>query len=349
MAFDTKYLVPEGTEAGSPLVVNGVPIVTTQPEGDIIEDYATARSEGTYLLSVQAIDDSGNTTVRRGDYIYYNKNDTPVLSCKRSGEYFGKAVSETATDLISYGETGTISVVVGQDPIMIGKGTYCEFKTNPVSAGVAGGAATGTAGDVNVINIDGDTFEYCMLGTQTILAPEITAAGLNWSLDQTEDDGVIVTRGITARNPESFVVGTDKAFFAKFRATIANVSGTDDFAFGFVKATAYPANFDDFTDAAVLNVISGAIYTETILNNAATTSTDTTDTWADGEKHELEVRVDANGVVSFLIDGVAPTVTQSFTFDDGDRVFPCFFFLHAAAPVAGAIPCGKWHTGYQKD
>ena len=193
--------------------------------------------------------------------------------------------------------------------------------------------------------IDGLGFEYDPLGTQTITSPQITADGLNISMDQTEDDGVILCRGITARNPESFVIGTDPAFYAKCRFTIANVSGTDDCAFGFVKATAYESNFDDWEDGAFLNVISGNITIQTILNDAATTSTDTTDDWADTEEHELEVNVSAAGVVTYKIDGAAPTVTAAFTFDDGDRVFPCFFFLHAAAPVAGVVTISKWESG----
>ena len=346
MAFDERYNVPEGTEAGAPLVVAGIPIVTTREEGDLVDDYSSAKSSGTFPLSVQAVDDEGDTTVDIGDEIFYNKNDNPVLSKKRSGEYFGQAYSETATNLITYGATGTISVKIGQPTFKAGKGTFCEFKTNPIVTAVGGGAASGTGGDVNAMLVDGYTFEIVPLGTQTITAPSITASGLNISMDQAEDDGCIITRGVTARNPESFVVGTDGGFYFKVPVTIANVSGTDDCAFGFVKATAYESNFDDWEDGAFLNVISGAIYTETMIGDAATVSTDTTDTVADGVTVELELRVDDNGVATFLIDGVAPTVTQAYTFTSGLRVFPCFFFLHAAAPVAGVTTLGKWECGY---
>ena len=46
---------------------------------------------------------------------------------------------------------------------------------------------------------------------------------------------------------------------------IADVSDTDDCAFGFRKVEAYQANIDDYDEMAALNVISGDIKIETIL------------------------------------------------------------------------------------
>jgi hypothetical protein len=115
---------------------------------------------------------------------------------------------------------------------------------------------------------------------------------------------------------------------------------------GFRKAAAYTANIDDYTDFAVLNVISGDIYIETADDNAATTSTDTTDNWADGASKTLEVYVSAAGVVTYKIDGVAPTTTAAFTFDNGDTVVPFFYFLHAA-DVAGSVLLESWECGLQ--
>ena len=46
---------------------------------------------------------------------------------------------------------------------------------------------------------------------------------------------------------------------------------------------------DDYDEAAFLNVILGDIYIETILNNAATTSTDTTNNVTDGGTVTLKV------------------------------------------------------------
>ena len=341
--FQEVLPVPTGTSSGDPLVVNGIPCVALEDEGNITTGYATCRMIGGADLSVAAVDDSGNTTIKFGDTIYYDAAQTPVLSRRASGVPYGKAYEAIST----VGATATIIVVLGQwadADGLTGKGTFCEFDANPVTSAVGGGAASGTA--VNVMSINGINFEYDPLGTQTITAPSLAATGLNVGMDQTDNDGVIISRGITAMNPESFTIG-DGAFYAKCRFTIPVVLGTDDCGFGFVKGTAYPANIDDFTDAALLNAISGDIYTETILNNAATTSTDTTDNWADAEEHEFEIQVSSAGVVTFLIDGAAPTVTQAFTFDTGDRVYPAFFLIHANAAQAGAVTISKWESGLQ--
>jgi len=337
--------VPTGTSSNDPLVVWGIPVVANEDEGNVTTGYATCITVGSWDLSVEAVDDSGNTVISAGDIIYYDANNTPVLSRKTSGVKFGKAAAAVAV-----GATATIEVILGQFEEsgvgITGRGTYCEFETNPVSAGIGGGAATGTAGDENVLAVDGVNFEYHISGTQTILAPSLAADGLNVGMDQTEDDGVELTRGITSRNPESFVVGTDPAFFFKCRFTIPNVSGTDDCLVGFRKVEAYAA-YDAYNDAAGFNVVSGDVYLSSIIGGAATVETDTTNNWADAAEHELEILVSAAGVVTYKIDSVAPVVTAAYTFTSGLRIMPFFYFLHAAAPVAGAITISKWESGFQ--
>lgn len=228
------------------------------------------------------------------------------------------------------------------------KFTSIEFEGIPVTQLIGGGAATGTGGDENAMIIDGEAFEYHILGTQTIVSPVSHADGLNIGMDQTDNDGVEVSQGITNGSKSAFTVGTSAAFYAKCSFSIADVSGTDDCAFGFRKAEAYQAAIDNYDEMACLNVISGNITIETILNNGATSSTDTTDDWADGEEHTLEVYVSAAGVVTFKIDGAAPTTTATFTFDDAEVVIPFFYFLHAS-DVAGAVVLTKWEVGYQAD
>jgi hypothetical protein len=224
--------------------------------------------------------------------------------------------------------------------------TYETFKNQPVIQLKGGGAATGTAGDENQLIMGTNIFEYHILGTQTITGPVASADGLNVGMDQTANDGAEFTMGITANDKHAFTVGTDAAFFAKGTFTIPDVSGTDDFAFGFRKAEAYQAAIDDYDEMAALNVISGNINIETILNNAATTTTDTTDDWADAASHSLTVKVSAAGVVTYEIDDAAPTATAAFTFDDAEVVIPFFYYLHHT-DVAGAIIWESFECGYQ--
>lgn len=228
---------------------------------------------------------------------------------------------------------------------------YENWVNNPVTAKVAGGAASGVTGTTNVMQTRFNAFEYNIKGTQTILAPSLVqvsagVSALNIGMDQTDNDGVEITTGILTSNPFCFLVGTDPAFFFRVRFSIQTVAGTDDCAIGFRECEAYQANIDDYTDSAVLNVISGDIYIETILNNAATVSTDTTQNWANGETHTLEVLVDSVGAVTYKIDGVAPTVTAAYSFTAGLYVCPYIFFLNAAG-LAGQVNILEFECGYQ--
>lgn len=228
-----------------------------------------------------------------------------------------------------------------------GKYVFENFQNNGATSKNGGGAAGGTAGDENVLVLPTTAFEYHVLGTQTITAPIITASGLDMgSMDQTANDGLELNHGVLSSQIPAFVVGTDAAFFLRVRFSIADVSGTDDCAVGFRKVEANQANIDDYADMAVLNVIAGNITIETIVGGAATVSTDTTDNWADAATHELLVNVSAAGVVTYQIDGQAPTVTAAYTFTDALTVMPFFYFLEDT-DIAGAVPVMIWECGYQ--
>lgn len=225
--------------------------------------------------------------------------------------------------------------------------TFEDFKTNPVTAKAAGGVAGGTAGDINVMLFERNAIAYSPKGTQTITAPVLTAVGLDIGMDQTDNDGVELGGSAIDRARNTFTIGTSEPFFLSVRFKIEDVSGTDDCAIGFRKTQASQANFDDYTDAATLNVISGDVFIETILNNAATTSTDTTSNWADTETHTLTVKVAKDGKALYEIDGTAPTTTAAFTFDSGDVVHPFMFMLNAI-DLVGKVEIISWECGLQE-
>ncbi len=214
-----------------------------------------------------------------------------------------------------------------------------------------GGAWRGTAGDLNMMNCaSGNVFLMHVKATQTLLGPIWLDPGLNITQDLTDNDGIeyFGAAVVGAGNPAQFVIGTDVAFFCRARVTIADVSGTDDFSVGFRRVEAGQANFDDYLDLAGIGLsnATGDIAIETILNNAATTTTDTTNNWADAETHTLEVRVSKAGVVTYLIDDVAPLVTAAFTFDTGDTVCPYIFLINATT-TPGAVSVLEWECDYQ--
>lgn len=226
-----------------------------------------------------------------------------------------------------------------------------DWLYEPVTAKKAGGAAGGTAGDENLMITPEGQKEYHILGTQTITAPSLVSvsegvSALNINMDQTDNDGVEICAGIMNSNRNAFKVGTDAAFYYKVRFSIADVSGTDDCAVGFRKVEAYQANIDDYADMAVLNVISGDIKIETIVGGAATTTTDTTDNWADGETHTLAVFVDGDGAVTYQIDEADPTTTAAFSFTADLFVVP-FIYLLNSTDVAGEVNVLWEECGYQ--
>lgn len=224
--------------------------------------------------------------------------------------------------------------------------TYEKFQVDPVCSKKAGGACAGATGEEDVLCLGHNVFEQHILGAgQTILAPSLVATGLLVSLDQTDNEGAEYTQGILARSKQAMVIGTDEFYF-KCKLSIADVSGADEVAVGFRKAEAYQANIDDYADMAVLNVIGGAIKIETMVGAAGTVTTDTTDAWADAAIKTLEVYVRRDGVVTYKIDGAAPTVVAAYTFTDALTVVPFFHLLHATT-TPGDVILQEWECGLQ--
>lgn len=226
---------------------------------------------------------------------------------------------------------------------------YEVFDHQPACmANVGYGDPTGSAGDeLRMITAQGNFFEYHIIGTQSILAPVFGADGLNIGMDQTSGDGVELGQGITARSRGAFVIDTAPAFHFKVQASIDDVTGAAEFAVGFRKAEAYQAALDDYDELACLNVLAGDIKIETILNGGTTTTTDTTDNWADGATVTLDVFVSGAGVVTYEIDGAAPTTVAAFTFDTAEVLIPFLYFKHAA-DLAEEVNLKLWECGYAR-
>lgn len=225
------------------------------------------------------------------------------------------------------------------------KGSFDRFLTQPLCVKKVGaGAATGTAGDENMMHTGENVFEYHIVGTATVIAPTRIATGLTIGLDVADNDGIEICPGILAGNQSAFTIGTDGPFHFKVRFDIADVTGSDDLLVGFRKAEAYQAATENYDEMAALNVISGNIYTDSIINAAADVETDTTDDWADGATKTLEVYVSKAGVVTYKIDGVAPTVTAAVTFDDAEVVVP-FFYNRYDTTTPGVIYIEEWDCG----
>lgn len=230
---------------------------------------------------------------------------------------------------------------------------YDSFDSNPATSKVGGGAATGTAGDNNVLaSRVGNIYEWYVIGTQTILAPKIDAFGLNLaSQDATAGDGIELCQGVLANCPAGFTIGTDEAFMFRTSFKVEDASGCNPLIIGFRKAAAFNATLSSYTDFASIGIVGTAdpntIKIQTNLANAGVVTTDTTQTWADGATHRLAILVSKLGVVSYQIDDAAPVVTAAYTFANGTFVVPFVRFTQAA-DITTQASMNVYEIGYQQ-
>lgn len=99
--------VPVGTVSCDPVLVGGI-VGVAEIDRDT-DGEATVATEGVFDLSVKAITDAGNEAIGIGDPLYINLADTPKISKKASGHFFGYAL-----ETVSSGSTATINVKLGE-------------------------------------------------------------------------------------------------------------------------------------------------------------------------------------------------------------------------------------------
>jgi hypothetical protein len=214
---------------------------------------------------------------------------------------------------------------------------FDNFSVNPVTSAVGGGAATGVAGDTNVLFTQFGQYEWNVIGTQTILAPKLDAFGLNLVQDAAvAGDGLELTAGRTALSPAAFTVNQDAAFFTEVVFKTQDASGTNPMILGFLKVQAFDATITNYTDYACIGIQGTSnpnlVKIQTNLNSAGAVTTDTTQTVADAAVTQLKVLVSSTGVVSYQLNYATPTVVPAttFQFDSGDIVIPFIRFVEAA-------------------
>jgi len=119
-------------------IKSGDPVVSGAIRGVALTDYSSADGKaevdtrGVFDLSVKGVDDAGNSAVAVGDKLFYVAADTPKISKKKSGDFFGIALEVVLT-----GATTTINVKLAEgvalddgNPIIVESGTY-EVPSSP--------------------------------------------------------------------------------------------------------------------------------------------------------------------------------------------------------------------------
>lgn len=214
---------------------------------------------------------------------------------------------------------------------------YEKFNLQPILTKSTGyGDPTGATGNTNVaIYRNGLRSQYHVKGAgQTILGPLITAGvdKLAVGQDQVNAEGVEHLFGdfIGIPNPFRYVVGTTKPVVARLKMVLEDVSGLAECAFGFRELEAFTANLDDYTDLACLNIQGTVVNLETILNNAATVTTNTLKTAADGATVELKMILQGRDYRAFYNGQEVIKAGTPFQFTAGLAVAPFFFYLNGA-------------------
>jgi hypothetical protein len=176
----------------------------------------------------------------------------------------------------------------------------------------------------------------------------------------TDSDSIQYSQGILATTTrDKFTVGsasdTGDAFYLKVKLDITTVSEYDVAAVGFRKLAAYADVADAaamgtaYEDVAALNCNAGTIYSVTRLAAGTATLTSTTNTWADAAQKTLEVYVSNAGVVTFQIDGAAPTVnTNTLTLTDNAVMIPFMVFTATGDTGSSMIELISYECGLQQ-
>ena len=98
--------------AGDPVVIGqipGVALSNADANGKVV-----VQIDGIFSLLVQGVDAGGNSVVAGGDRVYFNPADTPPLSKKVAGIFFGYAFGDAGAQLVALGNTTTAIPVMVQ-------------------------------------------------------------------------------------------------------------------------------------------------------------------------------------------------------------------------------------------
>lgn len=200
-----------------------------------------------------------------------------------------------------------------------------------------GGVPTGVAGDINLIHLqDGSVMEEFVITAQAILAPRMTATGLEIGGDQIATNGWEYNWGVDANRRFAFVSQTSPAFFIEARLDVATVANVAHLWLGFRINAANNANYALYTDGAFIGLHPAtnpatAIIAQS-LNGPGWAYTNTTDAFANATPITLRVNVSAAGVITYQINGAAPTAIPAVqTFDAADVIIPSLIIVQGAA------------------
>lgn len=226
---------------------------------------------------------------------------------------------------------------------------FDSLQVQPISAKVGGGAATGTAGDNNVLYTKFNAFEYWVLGTQTTLAPSLDAFGLNLAMTGTTNQGLELNQGETAVSPALYTIGTSNAFFMRCEFQINDVTKVNPFIMGFRKIQTFTATLASYTDFATIGIVgtAGHLQTKTQVATGGVTTTDSGVLAVNATSYSLGLYVDGSGNVTYQINDqpVAALTAVPFQFANATQVVPFLVLTDITTVTQASIR--NYEVGFQ--
>jgi len=158
----------------------------------------------------------------------------------------------------------------------------------------------------------------------------------------TDADNWEIWGGTLGAAGRPLVVGTDPAFQFCVTMYVEDVSGSDATYCGFREASAAPVAAGSYADFGAVGHISGQYGT---LDEGGATDSGS-DAIADTETDIWCTMVSGAGVVTYTVDGVAPTTPGAQTLTDGLLVVPFCNLLHDANLAEDTV-ISNWTVSYQ--
>lgn len=330
----------------APLTTNGV-IYATGSNG------ATSTAAGTAGQIIQSAGASSPpvystatypSTITANDLLYASaSNVIGGLTSANNGVLSTGTTGVPAITALANGQT-----IVGQGASSAAAAKYFSnasvtyvpsFNSIPVMSASTGGVAAVTVNTTNVWSIAqwGAYFEQYNTVATSIIAPTLSATAgscLNiGSLTGANAKIIEITEGNSVNTKNAFVTGTSPAFYVKASFKIPTLNTVQNLAVGFRKVQAYQGtSLPTYTDYALIGVLgtAGEFEIQTQVGSGGEVDTDTTQAATAATLFTLTVNVSAAGVVTYLINGLAPTVTAAYTFTAATTVIPMIYLAEAS-------------------
>lgn len=216
-----------------------------------------------------------------------------------------------------------------------------KFDAVPSMSALTGGVAAVTINTTNVWSVPqwGASFEQYNTTVASAIAPTMSStAGQGLNIDTIGGAAskiIEITEGNSVNCKNAFVIGTSAAFYVQATFNIATLADVTDFYVGFRKQQAYQATIPaGYTDYATIGVHStaGEIQLQTQVGSGGNTVTDTTQAITAATNFTVRVNVSAAGVVTYQLNGSAPTTVAAYTFTSALTVIP---FIIYSTPAGG--------------